>query len=319
MPVLRIQRGPFFRFNSMKSVSTPIKTLLLFAVLLADSPFSLSQDKLASFFEPDETNAHKAFVVGALKVVCPQGELSQDEQGNVAGCRHCPRATTEWDADTLNWDLKRAFTGHFTSAKEENIVLSGRGCEPHSLNFGGTFVFAVKDSAVSLLHYDRALITERCHKFQVQSQPDMLICTDDWGAQVTLWSYVYSVAFGRLGESKVNHIFEVIDKSRQPCGIDFYDDTPTTVQKSQITALEVGNPVEGAPTLFITATLGERNPTEEERKACQQGKPIPLALNSYRLKFIFNGGTFRPSLETESHLKFFPKAESQDEAHSPEH
>jgi hypothetical protein len=153
----------------------------------------------------------------------------------------------------------------------------------------------------------------------VHTLPDMMVCTDDWGAQVTLWSYVYQVGFGQHGEGKVSHIFEVIDKSRQTCGIDFYDDSPTTVQKSQIMALEVGNAKDGAPNLSITATLGERNPSEEERKACQQGKPIPLALNSYRLKFNFNRGTFQPSAATVSRLKLFPKAETRDGAHSPEH
>jgi hypothetical protein len=303
----------------VKNVSLVLAAVLLSLLLLADSPLCLSQKKLPTFFGPDETDPQQALLVEALKLICPQGELLRDAHGIVAGCSHCPRQTTEWDADTLVWKLKRVFTGHFSSASEENIVLSGRGCEPHAANFGGTFVFTVRDSVVKLLHYNPALITERCHKFQAQNLPDMMVCTDDWGAQVTLWSFVYLVRFDRLGESNVSHIFEIIDESRQPCGIDFFDDSPTTVQKSEITALQIGKSKDGAPTLQITATLGEKNPTEEERKACQQGKPIPLTLKTYRLDFVFKDGTFQPSLETVSHLKLFPKPETRDGAFSPEH
>jgi hypothetical protein len=136
----------------MRSLTTPISALLFFVLSLAGSPVCLSQDKLASFFDPDEANAQKALVVEALKLVCPQTELLFSDQGNVAGCRHCPRQTTEWEADNLEWNLNRVFTGHFTSTQDENLVLTGRGCEPHSENLGGTFVFAVKDSIVRLLH-----------------------------------------------------------------------------------------------------------------------------------------------------------------------
>lgn len=306
----------------MKSVNTPTMKLLLLFLLLTDPPSCPGQDQPTSFFGPDETGTQKALVVQALKLVCPQGELLQDDKGNPAGCRHCPDDTTDsnLDADTLKWDLTQAFTGHFTSAQEENLVLSGRGCEPHASNTGGTFVFAVKDSVVSLLDYNRALITEGCHRFQLQNLPDMLVCTDDWGRQDWSWSYVYSVRFDRVGESKVRHIFEVIDRSKQHCGMNFFDDSPTTVEKSEITALEAGHSEDGAPTLLITATLGERNPTPEERKACdEEGKPIPLALNTYHLKFIFNGGVFQPTSDTADLLKLFPKPETPDQAYSPDH
>jgi hypothetical protein len=293
--------------------------VLLVALLFVCSPICFSQDKLASFFDPDETTALAPEVTDALKLICPQGDISRDQQGRITGCRHCPRQTTEWDAEDLDWDLKRTFNGHFTARNENNLILSGRGCEPHSGNFGGTFVFAVTDSVVRLLRYDKAVITERCRRLTVMTAPDILVCTDDWGAQVTLWSYVYAVEFRPDGKSIVKHIFGTIDKSQQKCGIDFFDDSPTSVQESHITALDVSNSKGRPSNLFITASIGEKTPTDVERKACQQGTPIPLRINSYRLDFFFDGSTFRPSEKSNATLKLFPKGESPEESYSPNH
>jgi hypothetical protein len=300
---------------SMGKVSAQIGAYLVSLLFL--SPICRGQDKLAAFFDPDETNEHQTEVAEALELVCPDGQMLRNQQEIVAGCRDCPRGTAEQDSESLDWKLRRVFTGHFTSVNEENIVLTGLGCEPHSKNFGGTFVFAVEHSGVRLLHYDEGLTTERCRKFQVRNARDMLVCMDDWGAQVTLWSYVYQVEFDENGHSKVTHIFEMIDLSRQKCGIDFFDGTPTFIQESHVTDLSLTNPIEGPLTLSVTATLGKKNPTEKERKACEQGEPISLPLSSYKLEFVFNGSTFEPMPKSKETLKLFPKPESPKDSYSP--
>jgi hypothetical protein len=302
---------------SIGKVSARIASFLLF--FLFHSSGCWGQDKLVSFFDPDETNQRESQVIEALKLICPESHVLRDQQGSVAGCQYCPRETGFADEKTLDWDLKRAFTGHFTSASEENIVLSGRGCESHSENFGGTFIFAVQDSVVRLLHYDEALITETCHKFDVRGAPDMLVCMDDWGAQVRLFSYLYQVEFDEDGGSKVTHIFETVDLSRQKCGLDFYDGRPTFIQESHITELNLTNRKGRPLTLSATASLGNKNPTEKERKACEQGEPILLPLNLYQLVFLFNGSTFRPTPKSRETLKLFPKPELPKDSYSPNH
>jgi hypothetical protein len=142
---------------------------------------------------------------------------------------------------------------------------------------------------------------------------------DDWGAQVYLWSYVYQVGFDDDGDSEVTHIFETIDLSRQKCGIDSYNDRPTFIQESHITDLSLAKANGGPPTLYVTATLGKKTPTEKERKACEEGVPIPLALKPYRLVFLLNGSAIIPTLKTEETLKIFPKPESPEDSHSPNH
>jgi hypothetical protein len=288
--------------------------LLFFGLVLFHLPTCNAQDKLNSFFDPDESIAHKAVVVGALKQICPRGQLSFDKQDNPSGCRDCPHETTEWDAEETGaqgWDLQRAFMGHFASAGEEDLVLSGRGCEAHMANYGGSFIFAVTGSVPRLLRYNGALITEKCHKFRFQSSPDMLVCTDNWGSMGVVDSYVYAVKFGRDGESKVDRIFATVDKSRDnACGISFADDKPTSVEESQITAMKLLNPTGNRTSLSNTATFGERNPTSEEREACRYGaKPIPLEIDSFRMEFFLKGSTFRPSKDTKQTLKLFPKPE----------
>jgi hypothetical protein len=297
----------------MTNISKAICILALFILASVGSPDCHGQSKLHSFFDSDETSTHRALVTNALQQICPEGQLSRDPQGNARGCSECPLQTTEHDAKGLDWTLSRAFTGHFTSVDEENIVLSGVGCEPHSANFGGTFIFAVNGPALKLLEYSSGLITETCHKFRVPNSPDMLVCTHNWGAQVTLWSYVYLVKFRQDGRSDVQHIFEVLDMSQQPCGIDFYDDSETTVQKAEITSLSLANSGEKRPALVITARLGEKTPNNEERRACQQEqKAIPLTLKSYQLEFTFEDGVFRPSPESKKSLKLFPNPESDE-------
>jgi hypothetical protein len=292
--------------------AAPVLACAAFFVL---TPASHGQDKLAGFFDPDEAKVRQVEVVEALKLICPKGAIS----GNGSGCRDCPKQTSFNDELGLSWDVKRVFTGHFTSVEGENLILSGRGCEPHSENFGGSFVFDMKGRSVRLLRYDEALITEKCHKFAVRDAPDMLICTDDWGAQVTLWSYVYQVAFDEDGQSDVHRIFGTIDLSPQHCGIDFFTDKPTFIQESHLTGLEMEKSPTGLPVLVVTANFGKRFPTAEERKACEQGAPIALALPTYRLEFLFDGKTFRPSEATKDSMKAFPKPESPEDSYATKH
>jgi len=304
----------------MRSVVTLAGLLLAWVAFLALAPASRGQNRLAEFFDPDEAEARQLEVVEALKLVCPDGAITTDQQGKVSGCRSCPKQTSfNGDDPDVSWHLKRAFTGHFTSTTAENLILSGRGCEPHSENTGGSFVFVMDGSTVKLLHYDEALITERCHRFEVRGAPDMLVCTDDWGAQVTLWLYVYQAAFDEDGDSDVHRIFETVDLSRQHCGIDFFTDQATFIQESHLTGLNIEESREGLPVLFVTANFGKRYPTDEERKACQQGTPIPLALRIYRLEFVFDGKTFRPSEATKASLKAFPKPETPANSYAPKH
>lgn len=293
--------------------------LFLACVLLAVFASACrGDDKGTAFFDPDEAVAYHAQVIEALKLICPAGAVA----GNGAGCHGCPKQTAFNDNDDdqdVTWSLRRVFTGHFTSTTGENLIMSGIGCESHSANFGGSFIFAIDGPAIKLLRYDEALITEQCHKFEVPGAPDMLVCTDDWGAQVTLWSYVYQVAFDEDGDGDVHRIFETIDLSRQHCGIDFFTDKPTFIQESHLIGLKMEKSPTGLPVLFVTANFGRRFPTAEERKACERGAPIQLALPTYRLKFVLHGNTLRPSEPTKTSLKAFPKPEPPEGSYATKH
>ena len=292
-----------------------IAVVLVSAPVFMLAPTGRAQEKGTAFFDPDETSARRAQGVEALKLICPGGAIAD----NAAGCLRCPDETGMSDDSGLTWNLARVFTGHFTSTAAGNLILSGRGCESHSQNFGGSFVFVSDGAGLKLLRYDPALITERCHQFEVKREPNRLVCTDDWGAQVMLWSYVYEVSFDEDGDSNVSRIFETIDLSRQHCGIDFFTGKPTFVQESHLTGLKMGKSWTGLPVLFIEANFGKRFPTDEERKACEHGLPIPLALPTYRLEFIFDGDTFQPSEQTKGSLKAFPKPEPPEDSYATKH
>ena len=72
-----------------------------------------------------------------LKIVCPSGAAFGDK--SVTCPVPCP-AFTGLPGETFEWSMESVTRGHFLSRVSEDAVVFTSGCEPQTLNSGGTFL-----------------------------------------------------------------------------------------------------------------------------------------------------------------------------------
>ena len=239
-------------------------------------------------------------IEGALRIVCPDGKISRSPGGRAVGCRSCPAGTGLSDVPGIGWDLHRAIMGHFTSAGAQNLVLSGRGCEPHSLHSGGSFIFDVGPRGSSLLKYDPGLITEHCRRLRFKDGRSFLVCRDVDASQGTHWSYVYQVDFGKAGDARTTPIFAIED-STLTCAEEVRHSTINAILFPDLNR-------DGFRDVSITATLGTVRLTEAERRECNLGHyAFSRFAIEHQLDFIFDGDRFAVAPSSQATFRLFPK------------
>jgi hypothetical protein len=253
----------------------------------------------------------------AIEQVCPEGAIKRTDAGRIVGCAECPPGTAFRGEKGMDWELKQVTLGHFTSPISNTLLLSGSGCEPHSLSFGGTYVFALGLDKPSLLDYREGLITEDCHKLPRRDGRDFLVCQDRWGAQGYEASYLYAVVFDSTGKSAVQAVFEA-DDNVLSCGADVYGNFLGPVHHSSINAVRFRN-VDGPNPLemSVTVALGKKVLTKAESDECMKrinnptfrDTPVPVATKDYQLQFLFDGGRFNVAHSSRATQKLFPKPE----------
>ena len=288
---------------------------LFFLVFLLAAGTWQSQNRTSQGLMADPSNASRADVNNALAEICEPNKIIREPGGNAAGCRGCPKGSGFQDEREMQWDLKRAFAGHFTSASEDNIILSSRGCEPHSMNCGGSFVFVLDQGRLKFLKYDQSLITERCHKLRFADGRDFMICQDQWGAQGSVSYFVYLVAFNQSGESKITRLFETRDWTFT-CGEDVDGSPSGPVQQSEIKSVEfherTGGELSG---LSLKVTRGKKQLTQAEKEACEQSlkksnyekTSLSVTTTEYRIHFSFDSREFKVASASKAILKLFPE------------
>lgn len=264
--------------------------------------------------------ADHAEIVDALAEICPGSNISWNEDGSVSGCSICPAGTTFQDerGEGFQLQLRRATFGHFTSPQADSIVLSFVGCEPHSTNFGGSFVFVLESGRPRISAYNQALITERCHKLSFPNGRDFLVCQIQWGGQGMQWSYIYSVAFERDGKSEITPIFTTED-TVGTCGENPEGTPAGPVQRSSIENIRFADlNGDGKTDIAITATLGRKLLTAAERRACLRaqaksdvGKGGPrIPAQKHEIKLLFDGNHFKVAPASRATIKLFPEPQS---------
>jgi hypothetical protein len=215
----------------------------------------------------------------------------------------------------IDWELKHAIAGHFTSPISETLLLGGIGCEPHSLSFGGTFVFALGLGKPRLLDYREGLIIENCQKLPLRDRRDFLVCNDRWGAQGYETSYLYDAVFDSTGKSTVQAIFET-DDNVATCGADADGNFLGPVQHSSIKAVRFRNASGPGPLeMLITVAWGKKVLTRSESAECLKrvANPgfrealVPARTKDYRLRFLFDGRRFAAAHTSRAIRKLFPE------------
>lgn len=250
--------------------------------------------------------ARAADVEAAARLICPAGKLTRAKDGSVSGCSVCP-AGTDFRGDAgSSWDLFAKTPGHFAAANEENLVLSGSGCDSHASNFGGSFVFALEAGKVRLMRYDKGLITDQCLKFAFADGRDGLVCRGGWTGQGYNDESVAVVSFDATGKETEKVLTRTSD-STGTCG----DDGSVTVQEAAIKDFQFtaavgaeGNNDTSAPAkitgLTITVTVG--NVSCAQVAAEEKTKTALNAVKSYTVQFGFDGKQFKVAPESRAVL-----------------
>src|SRR5579863_7066357 len=92
-------------------------------------------------FDTASAGVRQADVEAAVGTLCVSRDITRSKDGNVSGCRVCPKDTDFGGTSNSSWEIYAETPGHFTSPQDEDLLLDGTGCDSHANNFGGSFMF----------------------------------------------------------------------------------------------------------------------------------------------------------------------------------
>jgi hypothetical protein len=259
--------------------------------------------------------ASPSLAAKALAQICPPSAILRDAGGKVTGCNTCPPGTSGVImGDHYRWALSGATVGHFTSARASNILLEGGGaCEPHSDNYGGTYVFALHSGSPKLLRYNPGLSTSPCRQLLLQDGRNFLVCEDENDGQGYRDLYIYSAVFNAKGKGRQTFLFWTED-NLGACG-DWlaHGEKPVPLQASRILSVRFPDlNGDGRPDLSITASLGKKAVTVAMWNSCGETngyEPTDASTpqKRYTINYLFDGSAFHPTPAAQKILKLFGK------------
>ena len=226
----------------------------------------------------------------AIRLICPASKLIHGKDGKTSGCAVCPKGTDFYRQPSNAWQMYAETPGHFASAKDDNLLLDGTGCDSHANNFGGTFVFAISGGKARLLRYENGLITDQCQKFTYADGRNGLVCRGGWTGQGLAELTVFTTSFNAVGKSATKVLLHVSDTTGT-CG----EDRSQTVQQAGISEVQfVPKPQSGAGeigSLQIKAYSGSVKCSVVQ--AARKTKRAPATMKSYTIDFLFDGRQFK--------------------------
>lgn len=261
--------------------------LVLSIVVAAAAPTCSGQTAAAQSPAAAATQPNPADVERAVALICPQSDITRAKDGRVDGCKTCPEGTDFSGENNMSWGLYHVTAGHFTSPKDDNLLLDGSGCDSHASNFGGSFLFSLKAGQPRLLKYDQGLATSRCNKASYPDGRDFLVCQSGWTGQGYTIENVLVSGFNAAGKDVTTNVLRVTDTTGT-C----LDDPSTVVQDADITDIKFSNKESGELTgMTVTATLGhvkcsQVSPTNKSNTPLPSGK-------TYLIQFLFDGKQFK--------------------------
>jgi hypothetical protein len=278
---------------------------LVFAGLTAAAQAQVAH-RLETAFPSDGKDPRQAGGAELLQVVCP-GAV---EVGKDIGCKTpCPDYT-DFPGDNLPWSLEVVTFGHFLSPTSEDAVLSMGGCEPHSLNFGGTILLTKKSQKWSMLWYRSGVQTARCHKVLRRDRREILVCIATEGAQGNNSTELYVEDLLNpkptlmAGDVDDGGFFAAFDDTAT-CGWQQEADAPDTVIRTHIDKVQFSTNA-GTPSVLVLASFGKKRMTPEDVKACRDGQDSVLpSVKSYRMDFLYDGHGFEPTPSSAAAVQIF--------------
>jgi len=185
----------------------------LLTLLVVAGVSCLAQTSSKARLNAPNTDVRAADVEAAVGLICKPSDITRSKSGTVSGCRVCPEGTDfhQFTVFPSGWELQSATSGHFTSANDDNLLLSGSGCDSHANNFGGSFVFTFKDGKAKLIRYDNGLLTDQCHKFDFADGRNFLVCRGGFTGQGENDEDVSTASFAASGEEAVDYLISTND------------------------------------------------------------------------------------------------------------
>jgi hypothetical protein len=267
---------------------------LLIAMLWITRVLCMGQETSAPKFNTAGAGAKTEDIEAALGVICKAKDITRSKDGKVSGCRTCPGGTDFHGEAGSNWEMYAETPGHFTSAQDDNLILDGTGCDSHANNFGGSYLFRIKDGKAILARYNPGLITDQCHKFSYSDGRDFLICRGGWSGQGEVDENVFMSAFDSVGKGMSTTLISTSEMA-DGCG----DDPKEVVHESQIKDIQfVPKDSPQITGLTVIATLGD------VKCSGKPGKPAGSA-KAYPIEFLFDGKRFTAAPASRAALRLF--------------
>lgn len=240
-------------------------------------------------FNTASARVRAADVESAIGLLCSQKNMARNKDGRVTGCRVCPAGTAFAEMNDSHLDIDAEMPGHLTSARADNLILDADGCEPHSNNYGGSYVFAIEGGKARLMRYNAGLITDQCHKFAYADGRDYLICRSGWGGQGEADEFVSMVTFAGMGKGTETILLSVRDTTGECQGALIEVARKSEIKNTRFTPADAAQ-ITG---LTIEATLGSVSCASfDEEGKLKPGVKQPV-VKSYDVEFAFDGKQFK--------------------------
>ncbi len=119
-----------------------------------------------------------------LGSLCETGVVRRDRGAIEVGCVCCPPfencgpvagGKPRGDPEEVYPVLTRS-SGSFTRPGTRELAVTFQGCEPHSLNYGGTALYRELDGRWAFAGYATGFAASRCQPYRLSSGRDVLIC-----------------------------------------------------------------------------------------------------------------------------------------------
>lgn len=238
-----------------------------------------------------------------LEVVCPgHVVLGKEFRCDVP----CPKGTG-FEKENFEWSFVGFIRGHFLSPTSVDVVLAMSGCEPHSLNVGGSILLTLEKGTWRMLWYKGGVTTLDCHRVLLKDRREMLVCWGQSGGQGYLGTEIYLEDLTNpakvLMSGKDGMIFQAFDDTGT-CGWDpLDDDKANPIKQDYVERVIFENTAEGTiKGLSVLGRSGTRPMTLTDVKACvaeqnpnkpHKGVDFTPTTKPYRVDFDFDGKSFQ--------------------------
>ena len=230
-----------------------------------------------------------------MQIACP-GPVKDAQT-----CAACP-SDSGFPDDRRGWRLAAVTMGHFTAPKENEVLLSTVGCEPHAAGSGGAFLLRDEGNGYQQVWYRPCYIATDWKKLKATDGRDMLICESSDGHQGIEDQFLYLLDLNGPDASTLRaaQIFFSVPDSLDSCAVmtDGYASTGYIERvsfstKSQPARVEIGVNVRAGKAVLPQKVL-EEDCNLNSKPDSEDFKPV-IATKALVFRFVFDGSSVHPA------------------------